>query len=383
MTDRFLALPVGQGDAFFFQRRKFSALIDGGRSRHTFSSLFRNTVKREDIDVLVCTHNDADHANGILGFLESDLRCREVWLPALWQDRLDDLLTKPMEFLDELVHDVDKHTEFDEQVRLDQIGNQFAEANDEETDSPSNVERSERTSPQIGEDDDGNSMPDSLGWSCYCGWRDLPLAQVIRFHRDPRRCQLLLQALSAASRIRDIAVACIHRGILIRWFRHSQTQANGGKPGLLTPLNAIEISRIRHTRALRWLALSTANRLSLTLCSPPLERYPGIVFTADSDLRFSAQIPWSPDMIVTAPHHGSEANRSAYSRFHRDIKDEFDVIWIRSDGNYKSRPGSSYLRERQRFCTLCRSQGAPKQAVALAVKNGHWAPTQAHVCACR
>src|SRR4051812_10695809 len=58
------ALPVRQGDAFFYRRGTFSALIDGGRSRASLPILFRELLKRTDVDVLVCTHNDADHANG-------------------------------------------------------------------------------------------------------------------------------------------------------------------------------------------------------------------------------------------------------------------------------------------------------------------------------
>jgi hypothetical protein len=63
--------------------------------------------------------------------------CREVWLPALWSDKLDDLVTRPSIFLDELIEDVaqkDDRLEAklakDGRVRLDRLGDQYAESYD-------------------------------------------------------------------------------------------------------------------------------------------------------------------------------------------------------------------------------------------------------------
>lgn len=390
MTDRFVALPVGQGDAFFIQRGAFTALIDGGRSRLALPTMFKEKLKRDSVDVLVCTHNDADHAVGVLGFLESGLSCSEVWLPAMWRDRLDDLLTKPEAFLDELIRNVrelpQEHIESDERVRLDRLGDRFTDeyfkAYDEQKNTEEKGQPVESATLHM-ENDNGNTAPDwPRGLPHYRLMGPYPLWSL-ELNGDPQRWQLLHQALSAASRIRDIAIACAHRGVPIRWFRHSLHQPRGGKSRLLVPINAFEVARIilRRIPAFRWLALSTANRLSLTFCSPPENDYPGVVFTADSDLKSSAPIPWCPNMIVTAPHHGSEANKAAYARFHRDIEGEFDVIWVRSDGNFKSRPGSSYLSERRRFCTLCRAASRQKQDLSFEVKNGWWAP-KSPPCAC-
>ena len=66
---RFVAIPVGQGDAFYLDRGEWSVLVDGGRSKNTFGATFQTTTGATAVDVVVCTHNDADHANGILGFL--------------------------------------------------------------------------------------------------------------------------------------------------------------------------------------------------------------------------------------------------------------------------------------------------------------------------
>lgn len=103
---QFIALPVAQGDAFYFEREDFSVLIDGGRSRSAFPSLFQRVTKRDGVDIVVCTHNDADHANGILGFLEAGLRCEEVWLPGRWLSALPGVLRPFVEVFRELVENI-------------------------------------------------------------------------------------------------------------------------------------------------------------------------------------------------------------------------------------------------------------------------------------
>ena len=102
----FTAIAVGQGDAFFLRKHGFTCLVDGGRSRAGFPILFRDVTKLKSIDVIVCTHNDADHANGVLGLLESGFPVREVWLPASWVDRLEDIILNPKEFFMELCRDI-------------------------------------------------------------------------------------------------------------------------------------------------------------------------------------------------------------------------------------------------------------------------------------
>jgi glyoxylase-like metal-dependent hydrolase (beta-lactamase superfamily II) len=89
---KFTALPVTQGDAFYAETDDgFRVLVDGGRSRCALPELFRKYTKSDRVDVLVCTHNDADHAEGVLGFLENGLGCGELWLPATWLDALRSL----------------------------------------------------------------------------------------------------------------------------------------------------------------------------------------------------------------------------------------------------------------------------------------------------
>lgn len=100
---RFIALPVGQGDSFYIQTRGLSILVDGGRSRHNLSRILVRHAAPQHLDIVVCTHNDADHVEGLVGLLE-ELPCsvREVWLPASWAYRFHDLAEDPILFYGEL-----------------------------------------------------------------------------------------------------------------------------------------------------------------------------------------------------------------------------------------------------------------------------------------
>ena len=69
--DRFIALNVGSwGDAFYLERDGFSCLVDGGL-RKDFAKKFLKVVKRQQVDVVVCTHNGSDHANGLISFFNN------------------------------------------------------------------------------------------------------------------------------------------------------------------------------------------------------------------------------------------------------------------------------------------------------------------------
>jgi beta-lactamase superfamily II metal-dependent hydrolase len=112
---KFIALPVGQGDAFYLERQGMKVLVDGGRSKSAISGLISDVAKSSHLDVVICTHNDADHADGIIGLLENwPGIIKEVWLPGSWTFRMKDLFVNPTNFLNELIDNIDKEDgEFD------------------------------------------------------------------------------------------------------------------------------------------------------------------------------------------------------------------------------------------------------------------------------
>ena len=385
MTHRFVALPVGQGDAFFLQRDDFTVLVDGGRSEKCFPEQFWDYINLDQIDVLVCTHNDADHARGVLGFLKrkSKLSCSEVWLPALWTNRLDDILNNPREFVWELAEEIERS---DPDTSLEAMGSFLSGEKD--------MDPSNKWDPD-GRDGPG---PTELSYTLgleedtdFDGWIDVRSVHwfpELYFPKLSPRLQLFFEALIAAKNIRKIAKKCCNHGVPIRWFEYSRKSKRGGCKGLLEPLNAIEVARSRFSRlsALKFLALTTANRESLTFCSPRSDAFPGVIFAADSDLGFPQRIPWQPGMIVTAPHHGADANKAAYTRPYSENCKNSHLIWVRSDGNYKTRPCSDYLSQRQRYCTICRGVNPPKpkQSVEFTANGGIWSKaTGVRSCKCK
>src|SRR5262245_54169445 len=68
--------------------------------------MFHAITRADGVNVAICTHNDADHANGILGFLEVGFRCDEVWLPGCWLSALPDVLKPLVEVFVELANNV-------------------------------------------------------------------------------------------------------------------------------------------------------------------------------------------------------------------------------------------------------------------------------------
>lgn len=386
-----VAIGVGQGDAFFLDKAGLTILIDGGRSAQGFPAQFQKVTKRESVDILVCTHNDADHACGVLGFLRSGLRCREVWLPGSWTDRLEDLLLRPESFTEELISNIEEIQVIPERrPSLQALGDRYAE-------SIVHQERDYEGAATIDADALSEALEMAPDMETYGDmfWLYLPHPWLSEdwldrwwelrwmFRQDHERFRLFVEALSAATRIREISLAAYHMGASIRWFEYdngsySENRSNrGGIPNYLEPINAREILRIRRRRwsALAFLALTTSNKQSLVFLSPADDEGPAILFTADSDLAFSQNIPWSDGMIITAPHHGAEANKNAYQRFARETRNKLDVIWVRSDGRFKTRPGKSYLNAHgDRYCTLCRGRNDPKQDVRFEVDSGKWRP---------
>lgn len=106
------------GDAFVHQRGDGTILVDGGGSSHNLAvALVRDLPATSHLDVVVCTHADLDHANGLKTLL-TDWRKRkkgaasvgEFWLPGRWLDIAEQGLTDPSAMMTSLVSALDNGT---------------------------------------------------------------------------------------------------------------------------------------------------------------------------------------------------------------------------------------------------------------------------------
>lgn len=397
---KFIALPVAQGDAFYAQTDDgFRVLVDGGRSRRALPGLFRRYTKADHVDVLVCTHNDADHTEGIIGFLESELSCEELWLPATWLDAVLNLPANAEEIVDFLWEQLFDALHYREPQSRQEVG--------EGTQQAAWRILLSALPPEAGPDNDDGEVstaqeqepPISLGVFLeealpaleeHIHLLEVSLRQWWRYYAYPigrwRYDQLSYTGtvLEDTHRLLEVARLALDRGIPIRCFRHNPRSAAAAEGYPLLPLSAKPVhcvgpARVRRTaREFFCLAfLTTVNKQSLVFCLQGGNQ-PGVLFTADSDLEDVNLGLVACGDIATAPHHGAKDNKLAYTKVGRP------VIWVRSDGHARSRPCAEYLSATGwRFCTLCRNSGRPKQAVQLYTRQRRWVRRLTLPCDCQ
>ena len=383
---RFVAIPVTMGDAFFLERDGRSVLVDGGNNVEGFPALFREHVNRVGADIVVCTHNDADHTNGIIGFLQAALRCREVWLPGRWLDTLPGLMRPWNEVAEDVAcgavefwSEQEPKEPVEKPASIEEVGGMLSE-------SCLKAEASENGSAsdwpdEVGDAVDNQELTPPQWWDRW--WRIYipPPAGPVS---DPRFWRIIDGALQAGERIRRIARLAYANGVPVRWFEYDPGRASGGLPGFLQVLSGRRIVRVSPYRTLfARLALTTVNKESLVLYSPSDHTSPGVLFCADSDLQ-RVSLPLRARDLVTAPHHGADANKEAYKAVSVSLPASASLTWVRSDCRTTTRPCPVYTKSLagRRFCTVCRT-GPPKQPVILIGRRSVWARhPQLRSCQC-
>lgn len=350
MASKLIALPVGQGDSFYLQRDKESILFDGGRSENALPKMLHSMLSNKKIDVVVCSHNDADHANGIIGLLDDGgIEITEIWLPGRWQEGLARMAENPISFVENL------HREsYRQDLRHDNLEN-YAEKNLENS---NNLEDREESTENISDVIELLSESD-WGFSNQLRNFDWPF-----FFMN----SLFSEAIEAANRIVLIATKAYNRGCRIRWFDYKEFEitkhAKGGELWM-RPLNSVEILRMKRTKfsGLQLLALSVANKESLVFLSETKDE-PSVLFCADSNLK-NVQLSSIQNLIATAPHHGADSNKAVYNL----VKNS---IWIRSDMNSSKRPCKEYTFLKEKYCTICNGNRKPKSEVIFTSSGAAW-----------
>lgn len=390
----FIALPVGQGDAFYLERGGLSILVDGGKSELGFPGLFKNYTSKDNVDIIVCTHNDADHVNGIIGFLRQGLTCKEIWLPGVWAD----LLPSALKSFPERVHDVYES--------LDEIGNPTLDELVEAIESDQHHLESLLEFQDAEEVDAISTEQDYVPWysglevlleeasdSVEAPWaHDLNLIYIERYLLSGYHLNRIQPYIAATERIKEVALLAYHAGITVRWFEYDTKNPTGGVPELV-PLNSRELIKIRKRKVdklTHYVALSVANKRSLVFLSPADNEAPDVLFNADSDLSGVCSRKIGENCIATAPHHGSESNGHVYNYVESWMGGSPGLlIWVRSDGAFSKRPCHDFINTKGgRYCTLCRVSPTktlqPKQAVRFTATSTGWIAAPAvRSCTCR
>jgi|TARA_B110000211_G_scaffold192920_1_gene220415 beta-lactamase superfamily II metal-dependent hydrolase len=378
--EKFISISVNQGDAFYLEREERKILVDGGKSRNGFPQQFLRTTNSESIDILVCTHADADHINGLLGLLDQGFSIAEVWLPGAWTSRLEDLINRPDKFIFEAGIEIMEKDHGDE-------------SNLEEIDESTNPDCIENVTPdepciEISKIYSAiETQEKNNEWKYRFSFEPLFYHQIHKMLGRDRDRDIYIDAIKTAEKIREMAILAYHSGAKIRWFEFGQKPTKNCGEKYLRPINSRETFQIsKRKSALEYLSLSKANKESLVFHSPTENGRANVLFSADSDLAFNSNLQKvGADSIITAPHHGSEHNKNAYQELTNNNVITNESILIRSDGKYKSRPGNSYLQSvAKRACTLCRPYITPKQNVIFESNGKGWlASKDLNWCKCK
>lgn len=394
-----------QGDAFLLETEKEPegkafVLIDGGKGEN-FGEKFRAELADKNIKLVVCTHTDSDHANGIISFFKSGFTCEEIWLPALWTSNLLNILNGE-KFLKGLA------TDLKAELKTGSASN-FEKKVRERVEEEKPVENLEAKLKTLSEDKDrilGHLKPTRFILSypidyyfkdfeyvntllSFFDYSDLEHRTAIRdlyILSDVYYDQITNAALTYYGKIVTLLLYALLRGVKkIRWWDYVDNNFDIKNKidlsnELVTPLCHKELSGfVKDYGELFAYTLSPVNKQSIVLFS----KQDNILFCADSDLTACSYIPTptKENILITVPHHGSLNNTEAFSKIFNYIKDQkLNDIWIRTNSP-SIIMGDDYPRISpiKKYCTYCydwnsdrRVKRKKKGRVIIANYDGDW-----------
>lgn len=350
MSLSFSALEVGQGDAFLLEKDGWKCLFDSGGSKSGLESLLKNK-RINHLDLAVCSHNDFDHINGFLGILDtnSKITVDEIWLPGLFGSIIQYVVDNgiPREILepeDYHIDDINLESLYDRELRT------------------------------ITCDEFEDNMPMYIGFMDYAH-RDMRHEFWPYFRFSLKELSLLIKLKN----IEKIAKLAYQRGCIIRWFEPVNGCAANYIDYGFTALNSKETHQIKKLKGVKEfiyaLTLTDENKYSLVL-EYAEEGTPIVRFSADSDCTCQSVMPYPNNIIITAPHHGSEANQNVYSQIRGQ-----DIIWVRSDRKSSKRPCAAFKSQANRYCLACRNRNF-KAELRFEYDGDRWQHITGNSCTC-
>ena len=352
----FTALEIGSGDAFLLEdsEKNWNCLFDAGGSKRTIVTLLKRKLKEgktNKLNLAICSHNDIDHANGFIGLLESDIEIDEIWLPGTWtgvlkyvedngisDDDIECMVNVEQEYLGRNTGDGSIIRKNEDGSML-VIGNARVEFDPESSDPIEDFDESLVVFSKAIEPEFHTSL--MRRWYLY---------DAYYWHRNKKQMGIghpsLLLALDKIIQIGGLAY---RKGCKIRWFDPlgpcEQKRMDYG----FVALNSSEMMRVQKPRDPHSFALLcslTVENVYSTVFEYCDNDTPIIRFSADSDC--TAQSSTYDGAIVTAPHHGSEANAIVYSAIEGK-----NIIWVRSDRKSKKRPCQAFKNLQNKYCLAC------------------------------
>lgn len=302
---KFIALDVNVGDSFIFMSDNNTFIVDGGKSESGILSKL-NTANISDINVLICSHYDADHLNGIIGIAKSSIiHFNEIWLPDIFGD-----IALTISKNENIFHRIIKNDDI-----FSEIKNEISISNYIDIEKPcidyKNITSNSYESFGI----------EHLEYICdrlqlHCCFR-------------PFKSYLTLKIIK---KIVKLIIVSIKSGAHIRWLKYVNKYHNNkiAHHYDLFALNSYEttIMQYNESQLLNALfCLTSINKESLVFLYN-YNNLPNILFTSESDFKFmnNKPIQLNDFSIVTAPHHGSQENSNVYQ-----LITGKDLIYVRCD----------------------------------------------------
>ena len=413
MSTRFTALTIEQGDAFLLEDNGRNYLFDSGFDKKIIDLLKYKGIDK--LDLAICSHNDADHANGFIKLLQPDsgIKIDEIWLPGLWASILQfvrdncnepkeihcseedfmgelgplysgefvslELFNKTLSFFVEW-KDSNNMYQFHDDLLPKQDGKDSCVVQFLDNYLVHNLIHT------LTEDFNYDNLEDFLNDSLeelyenhrwiinrkeirrICGIinlgrvlnKPLPVSELKKishiacYHYEDDNYASFLDI--KLERIMEIASLAYQRGCKIRFFEPTTNGNNKSFPidyGFVA-FNSKEISRVKKLEnSLMYLyALNLTKENKYSMVFEYVKNgIPLIRFSADSKSICQSVSPYPENIIVTAPHHGSKANANVYASIQGD-----DIIWVRSDSKYtgnRKRPCDTFKSMKNKYCLAC------------------------------
>ncbi|MES0488881.1 MAG: MBL fold metallo-hydrolase [Leptospirales bacterium] len=360
---KFTALPVNVGDSFLIRTENYVVLVDGGMNKqHILKLLRQEKIPNNHIDLLICTHYDADHINGIIGILKSQkYSFKELWLPEILgsigytlSKNIGELFGDPRNYNFSIEkYQTNSHSVFDRY----------------ESEEINEVSSSNNSFEKI-----DNDVLSGIGKAFFPWYDEL----FWNFNKINTTSQYKM--ISSAKSVASLVSNSLSSGAYIRWFKYQNKETHKTYGFNMYCENSLQTDITLFDRELFFLALyeislSKINKYSLVYMHRK-DEIPDVLFTADSDLNFySNKVALKNNSIITSPHHGSSANDLAYAKI-----TGANLTYVRSDRSQQNRPGKGYLNNQNKFCTICRNI-TQKQKIEFDF-NGTIFTTSARVCNC-
>lgn len=386
----FTAFDVIEGDAFLLEKDEKKILVDGGKdSRNNFVEKFSRT-RIEQLDLIVCTHADADHTEGIINLLRSSVKltCKEIWIPAKWQRYIDRIKDDRMKFILDLTQEIQSDSNVKSHVEL--------------------VENIERTFESKTKDklfEDSATIKGNFDSIAYCreikecmdyvetspkqfetyllsqlepvkiikGLNNMSIIDgklVLHLHDTYELTDSQFDDFRAAlekyGKLEALLDEVIKKKIKISWLELVEDPMTKeyfdayDEQGLLTPLCHRKVAT--YTRKglseslLEMLPKHDPNKTSLVLASKETKKNPLIIFSSDSDFEKIEFVPSAENMLITVAHHGSESNKEAINKCINTSNGK-NPIFIRGD-SYRIRMSKAFIKSvrslGKTYCTRCR-----------------------------